>query len=38
MLLDEAVTKADSAPYPLKDLSLDPPFQKVGRPWNLQKA
>ena len=31
MLLDEAVAKADSAPYPAKDLSLDSPFQKVGR-------
>ena len=30
MLLDE-VAKADSAPYPPKDLSLDSPFHKPSR-------
>jgi hypothetical protein len=29
VLLNEAVAKADSAPDRVKDLSLDPPFQKV---------
>ena len=31
MLLDETVSKADSAPDPVKDLSLDTPFEKVVR-------
>ena len=31
MLLDEVVTKADSASDSAKDLPLDSPFQKVGR-------
>ena len=31
MLLEETVTKADSAPYAAKDLLLDSPFQKVSR-------
>jgi len=30
VLLDKVVAKADSAPDPAKDLSLDPPFQKIG--------
>ena len=33
MLLDEVVPKAESAPYPAKDLSLNSPFQKIGRAW-----
>ncbi len=33
MLLDEAVAKAGSTPYPAKDLSLTSPFQKIGRAW-----
>jgi hypothetical protein len=33
MLLDKAVAKAYSAPYPAKDLSLYSPLQKVGRAW-----
>ena len=31
MLLYEAVAKADSSPDPMKDLSLDTPFEKVVR-------
>ncbi|MDQ3925772.1 MAG: hypothetical protein M3272_02110 [Actinomycetota bacterium] len=31
MLLDEAVAKAGSTPYPAKDLSLTSPFQRIGR-------
>ncbi len=33
MLLDEAVAKAGSTPYPAKDLSLTSPFQRIGRAW-----
>jgi len=27
------VAKADSTPYPAKDLSLNSPFQRIGRAW-----
>ena len=33
MLLDKAVAKADSTPYPAKDLSLTSPFQRISRTW-----
>jgi len=33
VVLDEAVAKADSAPYPAKYLSLYSPFQKVHGAW-----